>query len=89
MNIQLEKGHSHVAMNVPDHKIADVLLGKEITAVGLEGLTKKMSDSLKVDLPHDITTKKIAVLILDDTRLWARGDWPQLITWLPKVVYGS
>ncbi|MFT5728095.1 MAG: nickel-dependent lactate racemase [Desulforhopalus sp.] len=74
MNIQLEKGHSHVAMNVPGHKIADVLLGKKVTAVGLEVLTKKMRESLKVDLPHDITTKKIAVLIPDDTRLWARGD---------------
>lgn len=81
MNIQLEKGHGHVVLDVPDHKIEDVLVGKNITGVALQDVSEEICDSLKLELPVDIITKKVALLIPDDTRLWARGD-----IFVPEIV---
>jgi lactate racemase len=74
MNIHLEKGHSHISFDVADEKIAAVLLGKEVSAVGFDAIKSTIAEALQTDLPPDIASKEIAVLIPDDTRLWARAD---------------
>ena len=74
MNIQLEKGHTHISFDLADEKIAAVLLGKEVPALDFETVSLNIAEVLRGDLPPDIANKEIAVLIPDDTRLWARGD---------------
>lgn len=74
MKIELEKGRGAVSLNVPDDIIAGVLLGKEVDAAPLDILKSKVAVSLGEQLPEDVSGKKVAVIIPDDTRLWARGD---------------
>ncbi|MCG8642033.1 MAG: nickel-dependent lactate racemase [Desulfobacterales bacterium] len=74
MKISLEKGHSSVQLSVPDVKIMGRLLGKDIPALGIESARKIISDGIRASAPDDPARKKVAIIIPDNTRLWARGD---------------
>ena len=74
MKVQLQKGDSAISFEIANDKVASVLVGNDVDPVAHEVLLVNMRQELKALLPDDISTKKIAVLIPDDTRLWARGD---------------
>lgn len=74
MQIELEKGHSHVELAVADDKVLGVLLGKDVPGIEEEIITGIISDGIKQHAPPGISGMKTAIIIPDDTRLWARGD---------------
>lgn len=74
MNITLEKGHSHITLDLDDQHIAGVLQGRDIPALGHDAVARIIGDGIRSHAPGDIRDKQIAVIIPDDTRLWARGD---------------
>ncbi len=81
MEIELEKGYQSLTIQVPEEKISDVLLGKDVSGMSSFLVKKHISESIGRHAPPDVSTKKIAVLIPDDTRLWARGD-----LYVPEIV---
>jgi len=88
MKIDLEKGPTHVTVDLPDKKLLSVIHGKEVSPLSMDqaaavmqkGITdrralphrKRQSSSRMI--PPGIATQKTAIIIPDDTRLWARGD---------------
>jgi nickel-dependent lactate racemase len=74
MKIKLEKGHGPVEISIPGNKIIDILMGKDIPKLSLEHIKNKIAKGIKKSLPSGLENKKIAIIVPDDTRLWARGD---------------
>lgn len=74
MKITLEKGKGHIELSVPDSMVIDTLLGKDICALELESAKKIIASGIRNSAPDQIADKKIAVIVPDNTRLWARGD---------------
>ena len=87
MEIKLEKGHADIRFTVPDDKVVDVITGKDIPGISHDNIKQIISKGIKTQTPKDITHKKIAVIIPDNTRLWARGDIfvPQIVKALFKL----
>ncbi|MFW5854639.1 MAG: lactate racemase domain-containing protein, partial [Thermodesulfobacteriota bacterium] len=74
MKISLKQGYGALDLSVPDDKILDVVTGREAPALDVERAAEIIEAGIRETAPADIRTRKIAVLIPDDTRLWARGD---------------
>lgn len=74
MKIELEKGRDAVNIDIPDHKVIDILVGKDIPALAVNAAKEKVAQGIRTSLPDGLKDKKIAVIVPDDTRLWARGD---------------
>jgi nickel-dependent lactate racemase len=74
MKIDLEKGRSHVAVKIPDQNLLSVIQGNEVPSLALDRAAAVIQKSIRDTAPPDIAEKKVAIIIPDDTRLWARGD---------------
>lgn len=74
MKISLKMGRGSLDLDVPDEKILDVVAGRDVPALGHDRVAEIIDAGIRETAPADIRTRKIVVLIPDDTRLWARGD---------------
>ncbi|OQY51770.1 MAG: hypothetical protein B6230_04095 [Desulfobacteraceae bacterium 4572_89] len=74
MKIKLEKGRGSIDISIPENRIIDILMGKDIQDLSHGQIKNKISKGIKQYLPSDIQNKKIVIIIPDDTRLWARGN---------------
>ncbi len=74
MIISLKQGHGALDLSVPDDKILDVVTGRKVPPLDADRAAEIIHAGIRKTAPADIRTRKIAVLIPDDTRLWARGD---------------
>ena len=74
MKIKLEKGRGAIDISIPEDRIIDILMGKDIPDVSHKYIKNKIVQGIKKSLPLDIKNKKIVIIVPDDTRLWARGD---------------
>ena len=74
MKIKLEKGHTTLDINFPDEKLCDIIIGRRVPAISHDSIREIISNGVRTHSPKDIKDKQIAVIIPDNTRLWARGD---------------
>lgn len=74
MHIELEKGHTTLSAYIADKRISAVLTGKDVNELGFAALREIIAAGIRKYAPHRLSEKKIAIIIPDDTRLWARGD---------------
>jgi len=74
MKIHLEKGRSHVTADIPDQHLLSVIQGNDVSSLSLERAAAIIRRGIRDSAPPDIAGKKVAIIIPDDTRLWARGD---------------
>ncbi|RLC20182.1 MAG: nickel-dependent lactate racemase [Deltaproteobacteria bacterium] len=81
MKIKLEKSQTDISIIIPDDKVLDIIVGKDIPGIGHDNIKQIISKGIKAQTTKDITVKKIAVIIPDNTRLWARGD-----IFVPQIV---
>ena len=81
MKVKLEKGLSSVDIDIPDDKVFDILIGKDVPGTGHDQIKEIILNGIKTHAPKGIIHKKIAVIIPDNTRLWARGD-----IFVPQIV---
>ncbi|MBL6994851.1 nickel-dependent lactate racemase [Desulfobacula sp.] len=81
MKIKLEKGIACLDIDIHDDKVFDIIIGKDVPGTSHDQIKHIISEGIKTHAPKGIIHKKIAVIIPDDTRLWARGDIfvPQII----------
>ena len=82
MKITLEKGHGTLNLNIDSKAVLGVLEGKNIPPIGHDKASLNLSQGIKDHAPKDINGKKVAVIIPDDTRLWARGD-----IFVPRIIH--
>jgi lactate racemase len=81
MKIKLEKNLSSIDINIPDDRVIDILIGKDVPGIGHDQIKQIISKGIKNQLPEGIIHKKIVIIIPDNTRLWARGD-----VFVPQIV---
>lgn len=74
MKIDLEKGCAHVTVDIPDDHLLSVIQGQEVPPLTLEQAAAVLEKGIRDTAPPGIAAQKVAVIIPDDTRLWARGD---------------
>lgn len=74
MKIDLEKGRSHVTVDIPDQHLLSVIQGNDVPSLSLDRAAAVIQKGIRDTAPPDIAGKNVAVIIPDDTRLWARGD---------------
>jgi lactate racemase len=74
MRISLKQGHGVLELKVPDEKILDVVTGRKVPALEVNRVGEIIDAGVRATAPADIGSRKVAILIPDDTRLWARGD---------------
>lgn len=91
MRIHLKKGRTALELTIPDEKVAQVLDGPAIPAMDTAELQTRVRQGVRTHAPADIGGKQIAILIPDDTRLWARGDLvvPQIVAALEDLGVGQ
>ncbi len=87
MKISLEQGRGSINFSIPDEKVLEVILGKNTPPIAHDKLFQIIDQGIQTSAPKDIRNKSCAVIIPDDTRLWARGDLfvPQIIKTLSKM----
>ena len=81
MKIKLEKGLTSVDIDISDNKVIDIIIGKNVPVTSHDRIKHIISQGIKTHTPKGIIHKKIAVIIPDNTRLWARGD-----IFVPQIV---
>ncbi|MDA3788233.1 MAG: nickel-dependent lactate racemase [Desulfobacula sp.] len=81
MKIKLEKGLTSVDIDIPDNKVIDIIIGKDVPVTSHDQIKHIISKGIKTHSPKGIIHKKIVVIIPDNTRLWARGD-----IFVPQIV---
>ncbi|MCF8126210.1 MAG: nickel-dependent lactate racemase [Desulfotignum sp.] len=74
MKIDLEKGRTHVTVDLPDTNLLSVIQGKEVPPLSMDQAAVVLQKGIQDTAPPGIAFQKVAVIIPDDTRLWARGD---------------
>jgi lactate racemase len=74
MKIDLEKGRTHLTVDLPDKKVLSVIQGKEVLPLSMYQAAAIIQKGIKDTAPPGIAVQTVAVIIPDDTRLWARGD---------------
>ncbi len=74
MKFSLEKGRSHLSLEAADRNILGVLEGRDVPALSRSAIKGIIDAGIRNHAPEQIQDKAIAVIIPDDTRLWARGD---------------
>ncbi len=74
MKIDLEKGRTHITVDLPDKTLLSVIQGKEVPPLSMDQAAAVLQKGIQDTAPPGIATQKVAVIIPDDTRLWARGD---------------
>jgi len=81
MKIKLEKGQTSLDITLPDEKVCDIIIGRKVPAISHDDIRDIISNKIRTHSPEDIRNKKIALIIPDNTRLWARGD-----VFVPEIV---
>ena len=74
MKIDLEKGRTHVTVDLPDKNLLAVIHGKEVPPLSMDQAAAVIQKGIQDTAPPGVATQKVAIIIPDDTRLWARGD---------------
>ncbi len=74
MNFEMELGKDIVELEISDERVFGVLDGPDIEPLDIEKLKNVVSTGIKKTTPSDIKEKKVAIVVPDHTRLWARGD---------------
>lgn len=74
MKIKLEKGQTTLNITLPDEKLCDIIIGRRVPAISHDDIKAVISEKIRTHSPEDIKDKQIALIIPDNTRLWARGD---------------
>ncbi len=74
MKIKLEKGQTSLNITLPDEKLCDIIIGRRVPAISHDDIKEIISGGIRTHNPKNIRDKLIAVIIPDNTRLWARGD---------------
>ncbi|MBU0970899.1 MAG: nickel-dependent lactate racemase [Proteobacteria bacterium] len=87
MKLSLEQGRRTLDFTLPDDKIMGILQGKEVPLLPHDRIQSIIDQGIRAATPKDIHARKIAVIIPDDTRLWARGDLfvPRIICTLSEL----
>jgi len=87
MKISLEQGRGSINFTIPKEKVLEVIQGKNIPPLAHDKLLEIIDQGIQASAPKDIRNKTCAVIIPDDTRLWARGDLfvPRIIKTLSKM----
>ncbi len=87
LKISLEKGHTLLDLSIAQDKVIDVLKGKDVPVLDHDKIHDIINKGITQTAPADIRNKTVAVIIPDDTRLWARGDLfvPGIIHTLEKL----
>ena len=90
MKITLEQGWGTIDFTLPKEKVLEVILGKEVPAIPHDRILEIIDKGIQASVPKDIQGKTWAVIIPDDTRLWARGDLfvPRIIKTLSELGVG-
>ena len=81
MKIKLEKGQTTLDITLPDEKVCDIIIGRKVPAMSHDDIRDIISNRIRAHSPEDIRDRKIALIIPDSTRLWARGD-----VFVPEIV---
>ncbi|MDA8134720.1 MAG: nickel-dependent lactate racemase [Desulfobacteraceae bacterium] len=81
MKIKLEKGQTTLDISLPDEKVCDIIIGRKVPAMSHDDIRDIISNRIRAHSPEDIKDRKIALIIPDSTRLWARGD-----VFVPEIV---
>lgn len=74
MDVSLKKGAGSETFRLDEAKQISVLKGADIPALSLDAAAGIIQEGVKKDAPADIRKAKVALVVPDDTRLWARGD---------------
>ncbi|OGR25144.1 MAG: hypothetical protein A2277_02605 [Desulfobacterales bacterium RIFOXYA12_FULL_46_15] len=74
MKIKLEKGQTTLNITLPDEKLCDIIIGRRVPAISHDDIRTVISKKIRAHSPEDIKDKQVALIIPDNTRLWARGD---------------
>jgi nickel-dependent lactate racemase len=74
MRNELAIGKKSLTVQLPDEKILEVLDGGKPVCLDTDKIKGIIRDGIRQHTPADIQGKKLAIIIPDDTRLWARGD---------------
>ncbi len=82
VKIQLEKGQSHMDLEIPEEKLIQVVTGSDVAPLAPETIEETLLKGIAAHAPTDIEGKKVCIIIPDDTRLWARGD--RYLPWIVK-----
>lgn len=87
MQVRLKKGRETLQIAIADDKIQGVLSGSAAAPIPAETIDAVIEEGLHRHCPDDIAARKMAVIIPDDTRLWARGDRyvPTIVKTLQKL----
>ncbi len=72
--VRLEKGHSAEVFSIPDSMVMGTLMGEDLPGLPPEIICQEVAAGIKQWTPRDIHHKKVAIIVPDDTRLWARGE---------------
>ena len=70
----LEKGEGHIELTLNEDQLLGMVTGQETPPLNREEIQAVITQGIPAHGPADLAQKKIAVIIPDDTRLWARGD---------------
>ena len=86
MEITLEQGRGTVNFTLAKEKILEVIQGKKVLKLAHDKICEIIDRGIRASAPRD-RNKTCAVIIPDDTRLWARGDLfvPQIIKTLSSL----
>lgn len=90
MDIKLEKGEGTLGFSIPREKILEVIQGRKVPFLDHDQILTIIDQGIRAWTPGDIQDKTCAVIIPDDTRLWARGDLfvPRIIQTLSELKMG-
>ncbi len=74
MKLSLNKGLSAIDIRIADEKVHDVLSGSDVPRLPHSNIARIIEAGILDHSPKGVADKKIAVIIPDDTRAWARAD---------------
>lgn len=81
MKITLEQGQGSLEFTLGKEKVLEVIQGKEVPKLAHDKICDIIDGGIRACVPTDIQNKTCAVIIPDDTRLWARGD-----LFVPRII---
>ncbi len=74
MKIELEYGRTGIVLDVPEKKIISSLNGNPVPCLDQSIVEDRIRDGVTQHLPRNVSRHRVAVIVPDNTRLWARGD---------------
>ncbi|MGW8194870.1 MAG: nickel-dependent lactate racemase [Desulforhopalus sp.] len=74
MKIQLPKGRDTLHATIPDGRISDIIVGKDVPGLSEKAVRGIIAAGMSQHAPPRLQNKRIVIIIPDDTRRWARGD---------------